>query len=328
MITPANFATFITNVNTMIGQAYSSTPVEYMQYTSVMPCTSTQLSLAWTGRMPKARAWFGSRQPHEPAPQTYTVVPIPYENTYMIDRFHLDDDQFGVYYRMLPDMALQWKKQPDYEIRDMLENTGVQIGARQNGFDGLTAFNTAHPVDLYDTSKGTYSNDFTGGGQTIGGVLIGGALSPVAFASVIEYQQTLKDEAGERLGITPNVLMIPPTLQVEAQLILKAAFFAPPAWGAYSQISGQVGAADNVLSRMGVEPVVNHQLMTNTRWYSLDTTKAFKPFLWVVREGVTMTPRVSEDDPVVFDTHKFLWGGWDRMCPAWSYSWLYARSGP
>jgi phage major head subunit gpT-like protein len=326
MITPANFAVFVTTASTLIGQTYSSTPVQYQAYASVMPCTSEQFTMAWTGRMPKARAWFGARHVHQPAPQTYTVVPIPYENTYGIDRFKLDDDQFGVYYRMLPDMALQWKKQPDYELRDLLENTGVHVGTRQNGLDGLTHWNTAHPIDLYDSSKGTYTNDSVGGFSD-GGVTVGGALSPTAFASVIEYQTTLKDEQGERLGITPSVLMIPPNLRVEAEMICKAAFFAPPSWGAYGSITSQVGAADNVLSRMGVEPLVNHQLNSKTKWYSLDTTKAFKPFLWVVREDVTMVPRTNENDPVVFDTHTFIWGGWDRMCPAWSYAWLSHRSG-
>lgn len=327
MITPSNFATFITNVNTMIGQAYSTTPITYPMYTSTLPCTSTQLSLAWTGMMPKPRAWFGPRFVNEPAAQTYTVVPIPYENTYEIDRFHLDDDQYGVYYRMLPDMARQWKRFPEYELRDLLENTGVQTGTRQLGFDGLTAFNSAHPVDIYDASKGTYSNDFGAAGQTINGTLIGGQLSPTAFSSMIEYMQLNKGEDNEALGVTPNLLLVPSTLQVEANLITKASFFAPPAWGAYAPISGQVGAADNVLQRFGVEVLVNPLLKATKAWYLLDTTKAFKPFLWVQREAPITVPRMNEDDPVVFDTHKFLWGGWSRACPAWSYSWLFARSG-
>lgn len=327
MITPANFAVFITTVNVAIGAAYTTTPIIYPQFASDMPCNSTQLTLAWTGMMPKPRAWFGARVVNEPAPQTFTVVPIPHENTTAIDRFHLDDDQMGVYYRTLPDMARQWKRLPEYEMRDLLENSGVYSGPRQLGFDGLSAFNTAHPVDLYDSSKGTYSNDFLGGFSD-SGTTVGGALSPVAFSSALEYMTLNKGEDGEALGVTPSLMMVPSTLRVEGELILKAAFFAPPAWGAYSQISGQVGAADNILQRMGVDLLINPLLKSKKNWFLFDTTKAFKPLLWVVREPPVQTPRVSEDDPVVFDSHKFLWGGWDRAAASWCYSWLFARSGP
>lgn len=328
MITPSQFTAFITNVNTMIGDTYSTTPVIYPAFASTLPVSSSQLTLGWTGMMPKMRAWFGSRVVNEPAPQTYTVVMIPYENTYSIDRFALDDDQFGVFYRMLPDMARQAKRQPEYELRDLLEGTGVQTGTRANGFDGLTHWNTAHPIDVYDSTKGTYINDFTGGGQSVGGVTVGGALSPVAFTSLYEYMETLKGEDSERLGITPSLMMVPPTLRAEGELILKSMFFAPPAWGAFSQITGQVGSADNPLRRFGVDLLVNPLLASNSKWYLMDTTKAFKPFLWCVREAVKYVPRTQETDPIVFDRHTFLWGAWDRVAPAWSYAWLSARSGP
>lgn len=337
-ITPAAFATFVTTVETMIGAVYESTvDITYPQYVSTLPAiTSSQMVLGWTGMMPKARPWFGSRVMYEPAAQTYTIVPMPYELTYTIDRFKLDDDQYGIYYRTLPDMGRQWKRQPEYEVRDLLENSGVQTGFRQLGFDGLTHWNTAHPIDLYNPlinpgglfASGTYCNDFTGGGQTINDTLIGGSLSTTAFASLLQYMGMLPGEDGEVLGITPDVMLIPQTLQVEAQFILKSTMLASATWGAFAPLTGQVGTADNMLSRFGVRPIVNKFLRQTKRWYLLDTTKAFKPFLWVPREAVKIVPRVNEADPVVFDQHRFVWGGWDRVTPAWDYPFLSARSGP
>ncbi len=328
MITPSNFTVFVTNVETMIGEVYNTDDVQSVakQISSEIPCTSSQLTLGWTGLMPKMRAWFGARQPHQPAPQTYTIQMQPFENTDSIDRFNLDDDMFGIYYRMLPDMARQAKRHADYQLRDLLENSGVQTGVKQLGPDGLTFFNTAHPVDLYDTTKGTYINDFVGG-QSVGGVTVGGPLSPTSFTSLFEYNMTLKGEDGERLGIRNNVLMHPPTLRTEVELILKSTFFAPPAWGAFASIGSQVGAADNPLRRLGVEPLQNDFLASNTKWYLMDTTKAFKPLLWVVRNETVTVPRVNENDQAVFDTHQFQWGQWNRVSPGWDYSFLCARSG-
>jgi phage major head subunit gpT-like protein len=122
--------------------------------------------------------------------------------------------------------------------------------------------------------------------------------------------------------------MVPTTLQVEAQFILKAMFLAPQTFGAYSPSGTQVGAQDNMLRRFGVEPIVNKFLTSNTKWYMLDCTKAFRPFLWVVRESVKLVPRVNENDPNVFDSHMFQWGQWDRIAPGWSYPFLSAVSGP
>lgn len=335
--TPANFGAFVTTVETMIGAVYEDTVAKTTQrYVSDLPAgKSSQVTLGWTGMMPKARVWYGPRVAYEPAIQSYTVVPIPYELTYTIDRFTVDDDQYGVLYRTLPDMGRQWGRQREYETRDLLENAGVFSGARQNGFDGLTHWNTAHPIDIYNPninpgglfSGGTYCNDFIGG-QTINGTLIGGALSTTSFASLLQYMSMLPAEDGEVLGIEPDVMLIPATLRVEAQFILKATMLASPTWGAFSPLTGQVGAADNMLSRFGVEPVVNRFLRKTQRWYLLDTTKAFKPFLWVTREAPRTVPRVSESDPFVFDNHRFLWGGWDRVCPAWNFAFLSARSGP
>jgi phage major head subunit gpT-like protein len=335
MIIPsANWTVFISNMNTMFGEAYSTTPIIHPEFVTTYPCTSSQLVFAWTGMMPKFRPWVGPRVTNEPAPQTYTVVPIPYENTFDIDQFHINDDQYGVYYRMIPDMARQARRWEEYELRDLLEGAGQWSGtAQQAGLDGLSNWNTAHPVDLYDTSKGTYINDFTGGGQNVtytkptGTVttLVGGAISPTAFLTLWGYMATLKAEDNESMGVTPNRLMHHPILNGEVQLLLKATYFAPPAW---STIGSQVGAADNVITRFGVEPISNPLLRNAYTWYLMDTTKAIKPFSWVMRDAITIVPRVSPTDPIVFNEHKFLLGGWGRGAPGWAFAWLAARSGP
>lgn len=342
MITPAQYAAWITTVDTTIGQIYSQMdPAEtHTQWSSTISMQGSIWNAGWTGRMPKARPWFGSRVVHEPAAQTYQVEPIPYELTYGIDRFKFDDSAVNttsIFWRELPDMAMQWRRQPEYELRDLLEASGIQgTNARQKGPDGLSAFNTAHPIDIYNPgqnfgalfSAGTYCNDFSGGGQTIDGTLIGGALSQTAFASLLQYGQMIPDESGEVLGVIYDAMIIPSTLQVEANFILKSTFLASPTWGAFSPLTGQVGAADNQLAKVGVRPIVNRFLRNTQNWYLADTSHSMKPLLWIVREAPRTVPRIQENDPIVFDSHRFTWGGWDRVAPAWNFGWLMSRSGP
>ena len=348
--TPANVLPLVTTIDTRIGQLWTQLAAEadYGDYVTehTMAAEAAQYEQAWTGRMPKPRPWFGSREIFEPALQTYTVAVIPYELTYGIDRFKLSfysakqPGNMNAFWRMLPDMVRSWRLHPAYEIRDLLESSGIQgTTARQNGMDGTAHFGTAHPIDVYAPgfyggntlfSGGTYLNDSRGGvvaGSS--GVTIGGALSVASFTGVWEYMQMIPGEDGEALGVMPNVLMVPPTLLGEAKLLLETKFFAPPAWGAFSPIASQVGAADNTLAKMGVHIKVNGLLKNAKDWYMLDCRFSEKPFVWVVHTPPgKIIPRVNEDDPDVFDSHRFQWGGWDMVCPAWNPAFLSHKSGP
>jgi phage major head subunit gpT-like protein len=330
MISPAAFSLFKSAVNTMVGAAYQETPTLYQKIATVVPSGNAQTVFGWTGMLPKPRLWTGPRVVHEAAPQTYTLVNQIYEETVGINRVDLDDDQFGIYYRLLPDLARQLKRQKDYWLRDLIEASGDQAStAIQAGYDGLSFWNTAHPVDIYNAGAGTYVNDFTGGGAsvTMNGtpITIGGALSLTSLATMREYMSTLKAEDGEPMGLTADTIMFPSMLEMEVTTLLTAMFLAPPSYGTFT---GQVGAVDNPGRRFGLEMLKNELLVDPRKFYMLCTSKAVKPFVWSEREAVQMVPRTNPSDPIVFDENKFLWGGWGRGAPGWAFSWLAFRSGP
>lgn len=336
MITPTNWVPFITQADTSIRQAWSGLPVEHPKFTTTVTTTDKIWEDGWIGRMPKMRLWSGPRVYNEPAPQTYQVVPQPFELSYTIDQFDYDDDGFGVFYPLLLDFAFQTKKWTDYQMRDLLEATGAWSSTTsQAGLDGLSNFNTAHQTNIYSLTTGTlnagtaYCNDFTGGGVAVNGVTVGGAISQTAVLTLIEYMATIRAEDGERLAITPTDLMYPATLRGEVEYILKnmlaAASVGYSTWGAAQT---QVGASDNVVARMGVNPLENKDLASFTKWYLLDNSKSVKPLRWILRDAVSMTPLVSPDSPLVVNNHRFAWIGHGRGAPAWSPAWLMARSGP
>jgi phage major head subunit gpT-like protein len=333
---PSNFSLFISDLSTALGTVYLSDPLEahWQAIATEIPVKGSQYVDAWTGLMPKARVWQGDRVVNTPSLQTYTVIPKPFELTYAIDRFHLDDDIHDAYFRMIPDLVRQTRRWESYEIRDMLENAGAWTGAYQNGPDGVSFFNTAHAIDIYNSGLGNYSNDFSGGGANVtytkanGGtvsILTGGGFGVTAFKTLYEYMFTLKGEDNERLGIRPDTLMHPVNLKTEVEVVIKNTFFAPPAWG---NLTSQAGAAENAFRRFGVTPYMNEFLNDPQMWYLADTSRSFKPIRWGMREAWRIVPRMNEDDPVVFDTHNFLIGGWARGMPIWSYSFLMSRSGP
>lgn len=334
MATPQNFAAFITTVNTMIGEVWASTAPKSPTFVSPVPAGEGSVyEDGWIGRMPKPRVWAGPRVVHEPGPQTYQVPFLPFELTAGIDRFKFDDDMHGIFTRMLPDLALQMGLLQDFQTRDLIEASGYYSGSQfQNGLDGISFFNTGHPVDFYDPTKGTYSNDFSNGGanvtyktttNTTKTLLVGGALTNVAIFSLYEYMLQLKGEDGEVLGISPTDIMVPPLLAAEGEFLLKSMFMAPPAWG---QIGAQVGAADNPLRRFGLALIVNERLNLQSTWYMQDNSRGSKAMRFAWREAPRLVPRIAEDDPVVFDEHKLTWGYWARAIPLWAPSFLMCRS--
>ena len=333
---PTNFGYFVSDLNAAFGSVYLADPMEdhFGELTTEVPVNTEQLVIIWQGVMPKARVWLGPRVVSSPALQTQTYVPLPYEITYAIDQFLHEDDIHGVYNRILPDMVRQTRRWQALETRDMLENAGAYTGTRQLGLDGLTFFNTAHNIDFYNPSLGTYCNDFSGGGQNVsytkanGGtvnVLTGGAFGVTAFKTLVEYMMTIKGEDGERLGVRAKTLMHPINLKGEVEVVLKNSYFAPPAWG---NITGQVGAAENAWKRYECVPFQNDFLNDPQMWYLGDSSRTYKPLGFGLRKAWSVVPRTAPTDALVWDMHQIAWGGSARGMPFWGYSWMMARSGP
>jgi phage major head subunit gpT-like protein len=347
-MTPSNYAAFITTVDTSVGALYTEmdASVQWQKYTKLDPMTGGSIkSYGWIGMTPKPQPWFGTRKGYEPAPLTQQVEVIPYELTAIMDAFVLDDSDpnaMSIFWQMLPMMARQWRRHPEYELRDLLEARGMYapgVGQfnRQLGRDGATMFGL-HSINPflpgYNNGSnlfggGTYQTDFTGGYTPpySGAPVVGGPFGVVSFTTIRAYMRSIPLEDGETAGVIPDTVIIPTTLEAEADMVLKATTWAPPTWGGFVPLTGQVGAADNQLAKLSVQVVVNPFLKYATRWYMADCSHSEKPLIWVVREAPKTVPRTAENDPLMWDSHKHAWGGYDRVAGAFGYPFLIARSG-
>lgn len=331
IITPANLQFFFTGVETRFWTAYSNAAVVIDRLATEYPVGTEQWVSGWIGMLDRAREWLGSRVVRQPAPQTYLVPIQNFELTEGIDRFKLQDDTYGIYMPTIAMMGENMKKWADWELRDLLQDRGSQTGQRQNGLDTLTHWNTAHPVDFYDASKGTYSNDFRGG-FTVNGVNVGGALSINAFSTLWQEIASRKSENNEALGLMADLTVVPTQLTTVGKVILNSMFFAPPQIGSIGSGSGanapNVGATDNPLK--GATDLLTWPDLSNdpTTWFQLVTNRPVKPFSWLKREAPNFVYRIQPTDPAVFDTHTYIYGSEARGAPAWGFGWLSAISGP
>lgn len=325
LITPTNLSFFFTGLETRFWTAYDVAPTFYDKVATTYPVGTEQWVSGWMGMLQKMREWKGSRVVNTPAPQTYLVPMQVFEQTNSIDQFKLEDDTFGVYYPIVTDMGMQSRKWPDYQLRDLLQNTGSQTGPRQNGLDGLTHWNTAHPVNFYDASFGTYCNDFRGGGVSINGVLTGGALGINSFSTLWQEMSARKSESGEPIGLMPDLSQFPSQLKLTADTILQAQFMGQPTVG---NLVSNVGATENMLKGW-TDRLITAELNANpTTWFMLVTNRPVKPYSWLLRQAPNFVYRNQPQDPVVFDTHTFLYGSMSRGAPAWGFAWLSSISSP
>ena len=339
LITPANLGLFFSAVETRFWGAYGTAPVVYTKLATTYPVATEQWVSGWIGMLDKMREWVGPRITRAPAPQTYLVPIQLFELTEGVDQFKLMDDTYGIYNPVVDFMGLQAAKWPDYQLRDLLQNQGSQTGARQLSLDNLSHFNTAHPVSFWDASRGTYPNDYTGGGVSINGITVGGALGPTSFATVWEDMARRKAESGEPWGIVPNLAFTGPMLKLAIDTILQAQFMGAPVLGQLGAGTGAnapfVGSSENVMKGwtdrlmwpdLGGSATVGGGTQDQL-WYLTDTSKAVKPLSWLLRQAPDFTYRNQPDDPMVFDTHTYAMGSVARGAPAWAFPQLISRSG-
>lgn len=331
LITPANLNVFFTGLDTRFWMAYANAPKWYQKVATVYPTNTEAWLSGWMGMLDKMRVWKGPRLIHSPAAQTYLVPILPFELTERIDQFKLMDDQHGIYGPLVAMMGENAGKWEDYTLRDLVQGTGDFTGQAQIGVDGLTHWHTAHPVDFYDASKGTYPNDFGTTGVVINSITVGGTFSTNAWSTIWEEHASRKHEGGEAIGTIPDLTMVAPQLHFPAKTLIQSSFFSPPQLGTLGAGAGAnapfVGAMENPL-KGSTDLLMNPDFANQpTGYYLLDTRRPIKPFGWILRQAPVTAIRNAPTDPSVFDQHSYLYGVWARGAPAWSLPWMSSRSG-
>jgi phage major head subunit gpT-like protein len=325
-LNPTNLNIFFSSLQANWFTAYTLTPVWHDKIATDYPCESENFVAGWMGALQKMREWTGSRRVNNAPLYTYSVPMQTWEKTDGVDMFKLKSDQYGLYGPLVKMQAAKIAKNPDWQIRDLLQNLNSQVGIKQTAYDGVSYWNTAHPVNPYDASFGTYCTDFTGGGVSIGGITVGGAFSTIAFNTAYQEFSSRKDESGEALGIFPNLLQFPTQLWASVKTVLQATAFSPSAVSALTGHDTYVGQMDNVFKGMVDLEMTADLNAQNQTWYLWDTSMPIKPIGRAINTAPNFVIRVNPEDPVVFDTHQYLYGSYSRETPLFGIPWMGLRS--
>ena len=151
----------------------------------------------WMRTLPGMRRWVGDRVLQQISRQTFSIVNEDYEDTLVVDRNDITDDQYGVYGARFRALGQAAASHPDEVVWPLL-NAGF---GDDEGlcFDGQYFFDTDHPYEKADGSMATQAN--TDGGAGTAWFLMDGRtpiLRPIVWQVRQEPQLTaMTDPADE-----------------------------------------------------------------------------------------------------------------------------------
>lgn len=257
----------------VFNKAFADTETVYEKFTSVIPSSSASNKYGWLGSIPFMRKWIGEREIQKVTENDYTIKNEKFESTIGIMRDDIDDDNLGIYRVQVELLASNAKLHAQERSFER-----VIKGFVEKCYDGNPFFSSNHKV-----GDKTYSNTSTL------------KLSPASYGAARASMRNIKDENGKSLNIKPNLLVVPPTLEEDAHLLLTA-----------DQIDGTSNPWKGSAELLVSSEISNDANPDN--WFLFDTSRPVKPIIFQERKPAKFTSLTKDTDENVFMRDEFLYG--------------------
>ena len=276
-------------LKTTFNNAFTAAASQWQKIAMKVPSTTGQNDYAWLSKFPKMKKWVGDKNVKALEAAKYTIVNDDWEATVEVDRNDIDDDNLGIYGPQAQMAGESAKQLPDEIVADLVNN-----GFVAKGFDGQYFFDTDHLVMGASVSnKGTKALAIS----TL-------ALAMASYGAYRMAMKKFKDEEGRPLGVSPDVLLVPPALEDTANLLMTTDRLEDGKPNPYK------GTATVV-----VEP----RLTSDTAWFLLDTTKPVKPFIYQERKAPVFVQQTDPQADDVFNRKKFKFGAEARAAGGYGF---------
>lgn len=205
------------------------------------------------------------------------------------------------------DLAAKWSADigaymaywPQKQMVNLLRNGQI---AGNNSYDGLSFFNTGHPVNPANPGAGTFTNVFQAGAGP--GVLPidSSVAADVALANIgraVAYVKSIKMPNGEDPRfLRPTAIIAPPALQARVTQLTNARYLAQAAAS-----GGGSGDVEAVINSFGfTTPVIADELAgfeNDTTWFLLceeiSSASQLGAFVYIDREPFQITYYTGQD---------------------------------
>lgn len=238
-------------VISIYAEAYAAAPAFYKDISTVIPSTQQTENYSWIADIPVMREWIDERQIRALKDFGFSITNKKWEATMGISRQVIEDDQTGQITPRIMSLAEAANAHYDRLLADL-------INSNPTAFDGVAMYHATH------------NNLATGGGSVL-------SATSLAAGYTAMRKQTSPVE-GEPMDVRPTHLLVPPDLEIAAQVILNS-MYTPDASGSSFAIG-----ANNPIPRLGLSLVVSNRLATTTEWHLFDCSHAVKP--WIIAQRI------------------------------------------
>jgi phage major head subunit gpT-like protein len=247
-------------LKTVFFESYDSMVGDWERISTVVPSEQDTETYAWLGSVPKMREFKDERLPAGLLEHEYSIKNKTWEASIAVDRAALEDDLYGQIKLRVQGLARETKRHIDELVFSMLGS-----GFATLCHDGHNFFD----IDHSEGNSGAQSNKGTA------------VLSSVSLQDAITAMSKFKDDQGKALGITPDVLVVPPDLQWTALELLNSTYYPDLVAAA----AGSQKLSANPLKGK-LDLVVSPYLTDTNNWFLLATKWVVRPVIFQSRVPV------------------------------------------
>ncbi|BAV74115.1 Mu-like prophage major head subunit [Pseudomonas chlororaphis subsp. aurantiaca] len=276
-------------LKTLYNNAFASAPSTWEKIAMKVPSTTGSNIYAWLSAFPKMRRWVGEKYVKNLKAYSYTVENEDFEATVEVDRNHVEDDQLGIYEPQAKMAGFSAKQLPDEIVYELVN------GAFENHcYDGQYFFDTDHPV-----GRGSVSNKGT---KALS--IDTRAAAKASYGAARTAMGKFKDDDGRSLNVRPTVLLVGPGLEDTARALLT---------------SDRLEDGKANIYKGTAELVVSTQIISDTAWFLLDTSKPVLPFIYQERKAPVFVQQVDPEADDVFSRKKYKFGAEARAAGGYGF---------
>lgn len=294
LINKNTLAEVFRNLKTTYNKAFDSADSTWQKIAMEVPSTGSENSYKWLDNFPRMRRWIGEKHVKKLKANAYTVENEDWETTVEVERNVIEDDNLGVVKPQAELAGFSAKQLADEIVYEL-----VNLGFTKKCFDNQYFFDADHPV-----GKVTVSNKGTA--PLVIGTLAGAKAS---FGAARTAMRRFKDEDGRPLGVKPNIFLVPPALEDDANTLMTVDRLED---GKPNPYKGTC------------EVVVGDWLESDTAWFLLDTRKPVKPFILQIRKKPVFVSQINMDADDVFTRKVYKFGAEARAAGGygfWQMAW-------
>jgi hypothetical protein len=224
--------------------------------------------------------------------KTYTHKEYPLDLD--IQRKMLDDNKYPQITQAAQRLGISAMRKREIDAASVFNNAFSDTFA---GADAVGLCSLAHP-NSPDASGTTQANE---------GTLV---LNKQNVRTTREAMMVFTDDKGNKLAVTPDVLLVPPALEDDAIPIANSLFDPASANNAVNPMAGRLRV------------VTWHYLTDSTAWFLIDSVQMKQSLDWFNRIPLSINRKVQDETLVA------TWRAYMRYAFGWSdWRWIYGQNG-